>query len=125
MMNNDLAYMQAINQAQANLTDLEERGMDALGDDAIEFMQNLLTPEEIAASNLRIAIMGELLKARQDKNISQRELEFLSGVKQPIISRMESGTTSPQLDTVLKVLGALGKTLYIGDISESKISAVG
>lgn len=124
-MNNDLAYMQAINQAQANLTDLEERGMDALGDDAIEFMQNLLTPEEIAASNLRIAIMGELLKARQDKNISQRELEFLSGVKQPIISRMESGTTSPQLDTVLKVLGALGKTLYIGDISESKISAVG
>ena len=124
-MNNDLEYMQAFEQAKTNLTDLKERGMDALGEDALEFIQNLLTPEEIAASNLRVAIMGELLKARQDKHISQRELESLSGVKQPIISRMESGATSPQLDTVLKVLGALGKTLYIGDISELKTSATG
>ena len=62
--------------------------------------------------------MSELIKARNEKNISQRELEQLSGVKQPIISRMESGATSPQLDTVLKVLGALGKTLYVGDIQE-------
>ena len=122
MMNNDLDYMQALEQAKTNLTDLKERGMDALGEDAIEFMQNLLTPEEIAASNLRVAIMGELLKARQEKNISQRELESLSGVKQPIISRMESGTTSPQLDTVLKVLGALGKTLAIIPIEQQAVS---
>ena len=123
-MNNDLEYMQAVEHARANLADLKERGEDALGGDALEFMKTLLTPEEIAASNLRVAIMGELMKARQEKNISQRELESLSGVKQPIISRMESGATSPQLDTVLKVLGALGKTLYIGDISETKVSAV-
>ena len=124
-MNNDLEYMKALEQANANLADLKERGEDALGGDAVEFMKNLLTPEEIAASNLRVAIMGELVKARQEKHISQRELESLSGVKQPIISRMESGTTSPQLDTVLKVLGALGKTLYIGDISEAKVHAAG
>jgi len=29
---------------------------------------------------------------------------------------MENGTNSPQLDTVLKVLASLGKTLYIGDL---------
>ena len=120
----DKDYVEAIEQAKENLADARERGADALGSWE-ELRAELFTPEEIAASNLRVAIMGELLKARQDKNISQRELEALSGVKQPIISRMESGTTSPQLDTVLKVLGALGKTLYIGDISESKISAVG
>jgi predicted transcriptional regulator len=73
----------------------------------------LYTAEEIRESNLRVAIIGELIKARQEKNISQRELEQLSGVKQPIISRMESGETSPQLDTVLRVLAPLGKTLAV------------
>ena len=73
----------------------------------------LYTAEEIRESNLRVAIIGELIKARQDKNISQRELEQLSGVKQPIISRMEAGETSPQLDTVLRVLAPLGKTLAV------------
>lgn len=71
------------------------------------------TPEENAASDLRVALIGELIKARQEKGISQKKLEELSGVKQPIIARMERGSTSPQLDTVLKVLAPLGKTLAV------------
>jgi predicted transcriptional regulator len=78
----------------------------------------LYTAEEIRESNLRVAIIGELIKARQEKNISQRELEQLSGVKQPIISRMEAGETSPQLDTVLRVLAPLGKTLAVVPIEQ-------
>jgi Predicted transcriptional regulator with C-terminal CBS domains len=54
-----------------------------------------------------------LIKARNERGISQRELEELSGVKQPVISRMESGTTSPQLETVMKILAPLGKTLAV------------
>lgn len=81
--------------------------------------KELFTAEEIRESKLRVDIIGELIKARQEKNISQRELEQLSGVKQPIISRMESGETSPQLDTILRVLAPLGKTLYIGDLQEA------
>ena len=122
-MNNDMEYTQALEQAKANLADLKERGEDAIGEDAVEFIRNLLTPEELAASNVRVAIMTELIKARNDKNITQRELEQLSGIRQPIISRMESGSTSPQLDTVLKVLGALGKTLYVGDIPQTEARA--
>ena len=76
----------------------------------------LFTPEEIAASNLRVDLMIELTRARNERGLSQRKLEELSGVKQPIIARMEKGNTSPQLDTVLKVLATLGKTLYIGDM---------
>lgn len=72
-----------------------------------------LTQEEIAASNLRVALIGELIKARQEMGISQKKLEELSGVKQPIIARMERGNTNPQLDTILKVLAPLGKTLAI------------
>ena len=78
-----------------------------------EVRPELYTAEEIRESDLRVAIIGELIKARQEKNISQRKLGEMSGVKQPIISRMESGETSPQLDTVLRVLAPLGKTLAI------------
>lgn len=86
---------------------------NAIGKDALEFMDTLLTPEEIAESNLRVALIGELIKARQEKGLSQKKLEELSGVKQPIIARMEKGVTNPQIDTILKVLAPLGKTLAI------------
>lgn len=75
--------------------------------------KEIFTPEEIAESDLRVALIGEMIKARKQKGISQKRLEELSGVKQPIISRMESGSTSPRLETFLKVLAALGKTLAI------------
>ena len=125
MMRNDTEYMQAIEQAKENFADVKERGEDSLGETWEEIHSQLFTLEEIAASDLRVAIMREFIKARNEKGISQRKLEQLSGVKQPIISRMESGETSPQLDTVLKVLGALGKTLRVCDISEVSTSAVG
>lgn len=85
----------------------------AIGGTWDELERELFTPEEIAASDLRVALIGELIKARQEKGISQKKLEELSGVKQPIIARMEKGSTSPQLDTVLKVLAPLGKTLAV------------
>ena len=73
----------------------------------------LYTPEEIAESNLRVALIGELITARQEQGISQKRLEELSGVKQPVIARMEAGVTSPQIDTILNVLAPLGKTLAV------------
>lgn len=81
--------------------------------------KELFTKEEIAESNLRVALIGELIKARKEQGISQRELEELSGVRQPVIARMENGNTTPNLSTVLKVLAPLGKTLYIGDLKKA------
>ena len=81
-----------------------------------EDREQLLTPEERAASALRVSMMIEIARARAEKGISQKKLEEMSGVKQPIIARMEKGHTSPQLDTVLKVLAPLGKTLCITDL---------
>lgn len=85
----------------------------AIGSSWDEVRAEIFTPEEIAESNLRVALIGELIKARQEKGLSQKKLEELSGVKQPVIARMERGSTSPQLDTILKVLAPLGKTLAI------------
>ena len=83
-----------------------------------EVRDKLYTPEEIAESDLRVAVIGELIKARNEQGISQRKLEELSGVKQPIIARMEKGYTSPQLETVLKVLEPLGLTLEVTPINK-------
>ena len=85
----------------------------AIGRSWDEVREELFTPEEIAESDLRVALIGELIQARQEKGRSQKKLEELSGVKQPVIARMEKGNTNPQLDTILKVLVPLGKTLAI------------
>jgi len=108
-------YKEAIEQAKINLADSRERGVEALTNWE-DLRRELFTPEEIAASNLRVGLMIELAKARNEKGLSQRKLEELSGVKQPVIARLEKGIVSPQIDTVLKVLAPLGKTLYIGNI---------
>jgi ribosome-binding protein aMBF1 (putative translation factor) len=80
--------------------------------------KELFTPEEIAESDIRVALIGEVIKARREKGISQRRLEQLSGVRQPVIARMENGTSVPNLDTLIKILLPLGKTLFIGDIKQ-------
>lgn len=90
----------------------------AIGRNWEELEKEIFTPEEIAESRLRVALIGELIKARQEQGISQKKLEELSGVKQPIISRIEKGSTSPQLETFLKVLAPLGKTLAIVPIEK-------
>lgn len=106
-------YLQAIAQAQENLADLRERGEEAIGSSWEDLRKELFTPEEIAESDLRVAIIGELIRARNEKGISQKKLEELSGVRQPVIARMERGNVSSRLDTILKVLAPLGKTLAV------------
>ena len=61
------------------------------------FDKEHFTPEEIAESDLRAALITALVQARQEQGLSQRQLEELSGVKQPQIARMERGDANPQL----------------------------
>lgn len=89
----------------------------AIGHTWEEVEKEIFTPDEIRESDLRVALVGKIIMARKERGISQRELEQMSGVKQPVIARMENGSTVPNLNTVLRVLAALGKTLYIGNVS--------
>ncbi len=85
----------------------------ALGDSWEGYKSTILTDEERSEIDLKVELITEILNARQEKGITQKQLEEESGVKQPVIARMESGTTDPQLTTLLKVLRPLGKTLAI------------
>ena len=78
-----------------------------------EVRSRIFTPEEIAESDLRVALIGELIRARQERGITQKQLEEMSGVTQPVIARLERGTTSPNISTLTKLLAPLGKKLAI------------
>ena len=90
----------------------------AIGQNWEEIRHQLFTPDEIAESDLRVALIGELIKARTEQGISQKKLEELSGVKQPIIARMEKGTTNPHINTLLNFLAPLCMTLAIVPLNQ-------
>ena len=49
----------------------------SIGRNWADVRKGLFTKEEIAESDLRVALIGELIKARKEQGISQRELEEL------------------------------------------------
>ncbi len=103
----------------------EVKKASSAGESWPDVRKRLFSVEEINESNLRVALMGEIKKARIENGLTQAQLGEMCGVKQPIIARMENGTNTPNTSTVLKVLAALGKTLYIGDINDDVIRQAG
>lgn len=79
-----------------------------------------VSPAEREKINFEVSLIGKMIEAREAKGISQRELAELSGVKQPAIARIESMKTTPQIDTLLKVLAPLGYTLSITPLQQQK-----
>lgn len=80
--------------------------------------ESRVTPEERERIIFEVELIGKMIKAREEKGLSQRDLAKLCGVKQPAIARIESMKSIPQLDTLLKVLIPLGYTLQIVPLSE-------
>lgn len=112
-------YDKAIEKAKEMALDVNKRGQEALGDDVLSFMDSLMSSNEILESDLRVQLIDELVRARNEQGISQNKLEELSGVKQPVIARMETGKTSPQVSTLIKILKPLGKTLAVVPIENN------
>ena len=92
----------------------------AIGSSWEEFEAKHFTAEEIAESDARLEILAALIFARREQGISQKKLEELSGIKQPVIARTERGTSNPRLDTVLKLLTSLGKTLAVVPLDKTR-----
>ena len=64
-------------------------------------------------------MIGEVVRARHDASLSQARLAAAAGVKQPVVARLETGVNSPRLDTLLKVLTPMGKTLQVVDMRDA------
>lgn len=67
---------------------------------------------EDARVQVRLAVMISAL--REDKGLSQRDLARITGLKQPQIARIESGDYLPTLETLMKLVNALGAQVIIG-----------
>lgn len=60
-----------------------------------------------------VSIIDELIKQRKLKGMTQQDLAQAAHLTQSVIARMESKKVIPQLDTLLKVVSALGCHLEI------------
>ncbi|MGN0430860.1 MAG: helix-turn-helix domain-containing protein [Lachnospiraceae bacterium] len=69
--------------------------------------------EEESLIKLERDLIKTMIKIREEKGVTQAELAEICKVKQPVIARLESGTHSPRVDSLLKVLVPLGYTLQI------------
>ena len=71
-------------------------------------------PEERRAKiELEVELIGKLIEAREQKGITQAQLAEMAGLKQSVISRLETMSATPQIDTMIKVLKPLGYKLAI------------
>lgn len=62
------------------------------------------------------AIVSAMIEKRNALGISQRELAQLCGLPQSSIARIESGKTTPKLDTLLKIMHPLGLKIKLVSI---------
>jgi transcriptional regulator with XRE-family HTH domain len=53
-------------------------------------------------------LVSVIIKRRIELGLSQRDLAALTGIKQPAIARLETLGSIPRLDTLIKILKALG-----------------
>ena len=56
-------------------------------------------------------IVGAMIERRHDLDLSQRDLADLCGIPHSSVARIESGKTTPNLSTLLKIFKELGLSL--------------
>ena len=68
---------------------------------------------ELKKNENEYRIIEEIIMARKERNLTQKELAELIGTKQSNISRLESGNYNPTLDFLNKIAEAVGKELEV------------
>lgn len=84
-----------------------------------EFENELdITPEEEELIKLEMDIINATVEIRKKNKLTQRQLSKISGVKQPVIARIEKRKNSPQIYTLFKLLYPMGYTIRIVPIEQ-------
>lgn len=112
----------ALNDEQLfNLVKVDAGGYGVSWNDDIDLACNELWENGVSVDLVKIQreqLVAQLSEVRRQAGMSQKQLEETSGVKQPVIARLECGDTNPQLETILRILLPLGKTLEIVDLAD-------
>lgn len=79
-----------------------------------EIKNNLdISPEQEAEIQLEMDIIEATIEARKKNKLTQRQLSEKSGVRQPVIARIEKYVNSPQTSTLIKLLYPMGYTIRV------------
>lgn len=89
----------------------------------MEEQENLIVEQEsidvVENEKGKINFILEVPIVRKEQKVTQKKLEILSGIKQPMIARIEKGLTIPRIDTFLKLIKPLGLTLEMVPLKEN------
>lgn len=64
-------------------------------------------------SEMCSTLIDRIIELRKESGMTQKELAEAANLAQPAIARMENKMATPQLDTLLKILAPMGKTLAV------------
>jgi DNA-binding XRE family transcriptional regulator len=76
-------------------------------------LKNEDVKNELKMNEAEYKIIEEIIMARKEKKLTQRDLAELIGTKQSNISRFESGNYNPSLDFLNRIALAVGKELEV------------
>ena len=79
-----------------------------------------ITPEQEEEIRLEMEIIDATIQARKNNKLSQRELSKRSGIRQPVIARIEKCINSPQISTLVKLLYPMGYTIKVVPLDEKE-----
>ena len=72
----------------------------------------------------RAKIVSAMIDQRHNLNLSQRDLAEMCGLLHSSVARIESGKSSPNLTTLLKIFDTLGLTLTVQANSRNRMSSI-
>ena len=78
-----------------------------------EMLRNPEVAREYEALEPEYQLARSIISQRVAKGLSQRQLAQRVGTKQPVISRLESGSAKPSLTLLERVANALDATLVV------------
>lgn len=81
-------------------------------------IEKSFTKEDLKEIDFEMQIIEATIEARKKKKISQQELSKLTGITQSSIARVESGTHSPSMNTLIRMLTPMGYTLKVVPIKK-------
>jgi len=76
-------------------------------------LKNKEVQQELEMNEAEYQVVEEIILARREKKLSQKELAELVGTRQSNISRLESGNYNPSLGFLQKIASAMGKKLEV------------
>ncbi|MCQ2411896.1 MAG: helix-turn-helix domain-containing protein [Sphaerochaetaceae bacterium] len=85
--------------------DLKQLKEELLSDDKVRQEYDALEPE--------YQLLSEMIKLRNELNISQQELAARTGIDRADICKLENGNGNPSLKTIKRIAKGLGKQVQI------------